>query len=117
MPIYDYACVDCGTRVEVMHGVNDVGPTACAACGGPMRKLMSTPAIVFKGSGWAKKERATASAARAEKKPEGASADKAADGDSSGGTAKKVDAGTEKSKSDAAGSGTSATGSAGSDAS
>ena len=57
MPTYDYECRNCGHRVEVLHGVNATGPTACEQCGGPMRKLMSAPAIVFKGSGWAKKDR------------------------------------------------------------
>jgi putative FmdB family regulatory protein len=56
VPLYDYECRNCGHIVEVLHGVNASGPTACEQCGGPMRKLMSTPAIVFKGSGWAKKD-------------------------------------------------------------
>jgi putative FmdB family regulatory protein len=59
VPTYDYACTVCGTRVEVIHGVHDEGPTTCSACGGPVRKAVSAPAIVFKGSGWAKKERAS----------------------------------------------------------
>src|SRR5688572_21401061 len=42
--------------MEVIHGVNASGPTACEQCGGPMRKLVTTPSIVFKGSGWAKKD-------------------------------------------------------------
>ncbi len=56
MPLYDYQCRNCGHIVEVLHGVNDPGPQACTVCGGQMRKLMSQPAIVFKGSGWAKKD-------------------------------------------------------------
>ena len=56
MPLYDYECRNCGHIVEVIHGVNDPGPQACTVCGGQMRKLMSTPAIVFRGSGWAKKD-------------------------------------------------------------
>ena len=59
MPRYDYVCVKCGHIVEVMHGVNDSGPARCERCGGEMRKLLSTPAIVFKGSGWAKKDRSS----------------------------------------------------------
>lgn len=59
MPIYDYICQNCAHQVEVTHGVHDSGPSECAVCGGPMRKLLSPPAIVFKGSGWAKKERAS----------------------------------------------------------
>jgi putative FmdB family regulatory protein len=56
MPLYDYECRNCGHKVEVLHGVNDFGPTACELCGGQMRKLFSMPAIVFKGSGFAKKD-------------------------------------------------------------
>src|SRR3954470_14958379 len=59
MPLYDYQCQGCGHVVEVMHGVNDTGPQRCDRCGGSMRKLLSTPAIVFKGSGWAKKDART----------------------------------------------------------
>ena len=65
MPIYDYACGNCGERVEVLHGVHAPGPERCERCGkGPMRKLLTAPTIHFKGTGWAKKER-TASRAKA----------------------------------------------------
>jgi putative FmdB family regulatory protein len=56
MPIYDYVCLDCAERIEVMHGVDATGPSTCDTCGGPLRKALSLPAIVFKGSGWAKKD-------------------------------------------------------------
>ncbi len=56
MPLYDYVCTSCGRSVEVMHGVHASGPDRCAECGGVVRKAMSLPAIVFKGSGWAKKD-------------------------------------------------------------
>jgi putative FmdB family regulatory protein len=58
MPLYDYICEN-GHIVEVMHGVHDSGPAKCERCGAEMRKLLSTPAIVFKGSGWAKKDRSS----------------------------------------------------------
>ena len=58
MPLYDYDCAACGRRFEAFHGVHAPGPTACPLCGGgPVRKALSAPAIHFKGSGWAKKER------------------------------------------------------------
>jgi putative FmdB family regulatory protein len=65
MPRYDYACAACGRRFEVVHGISEDGPTGCPLCGeGPIRKAFAPPAIHFKGSGWAKKERrATSSAA------------------------------------------------------
>jgi putative FmdB family regulatory protein len=58
MPAYDYLCAACGRRFEVVHGVYADSPTACPLCGkGPVRKAISAPAIHYKGSGWAKKER------------------------------------------------------------
>ena len=60
MPLYDYRCTECGREVEVMHGINDRGPESCQHCGGTMRKALSPPAIHFKGSGWAKKDAASA---------------------------------------------------------
>ena len=58
MPAYDYDCAACGRRFEVSHGLHADSPTACPFCGkGPVRKAISAPAIHYKGSGWAKKER------------------------------------------------------------
>ena|GEM_PF-558229 len=56
MPVYEYVCTVCGHPIEVMHSFTAAGPTVCTQCGGAMRKALSTPAIVFKGSGWAKKD-------------------------------------------------------------
>lgn len=58
MPLYDYDCAACGRRVEVVHGVHAPGPTNCPNCGGgPLAKAISAPAVHFKGSGWAKRDR------------------------------------------------------------
>lgn len=58
MPAYDFDCAACGQRFEVVHGVHGDPPTTCPLCGsGPIRKAISAPAIHYKGSGWAKKER------------------------------------------------------------
>jgi putative FmdB family regulatory protein len=59
VPIYDYTCSACGHLTEVIHGVHDAGPHFCPDCGaeGTMKKQLATPAIHFKGTGWAKKER------------------------------------------------------------
>ena len=97
MPLYDYECRNCGHRVEVLHGINDPGPTACERCGGTVRKLFSTPAIVFKGSGFAKKDfrDARSAAAKADKKEpvtvkpgESASSESPSSSPTSDGTAK-----------------------------
>lgn len=65
MPAYDYTCAKCGSLTEVIHGIHDGGPRFCPACGaeGTMRKGFATPAVHFKGSGWAKKDRAASSSA------------------------------------------------------
>ena len=67
MPIYDYLCSNCGQTTEVIHGIDAPGPRFCPACGaeGTLRKAFATPAVHFKGSGWAKKDRSSSSAARA----------------------------------------------------
>ena len=65
MPLYDYDCAACGRRFEVIHGLNDPGPEHCPLCGkGPVRKAFAAPAIHFKGSGWAKKDRSSKPAAK-----------------------------------------------------
>jgi putative FmdB family regulatory protein len=64
MPIYEYRCVACGREIEVIHGIHADGPSTCDVCGAPMRKLMSAPAIVFRGGGWAKKDARESRSAR-----------------------------------------------------
>jgi len=67
VPLYDYDCAHCGRRFEVIHGVHADPPAACPLCGGgPVKKAIQAPAVHFKGSGWAKKERrATAAPGKA----------------------------------------------------
>jgi putative FmdB family regulatory protein len=64
MPTYEYRCGACGHQVEVRHGIHEQGPAACEACGGTMRKALSSPAVLFKGSGWAKKDAQASSRSR-----------------------------------------------------
>lgn len=52
MPKYEYACKSCGQRLEVTQSFSDAPLTECEACGGPLRKVFSPPAISFKGSGF-----------------------------------------------------------------
>lgn len=86
MPIYDYGCSNCGHVVEVVHGVHEAGPTVCPNCGGLLRKRLSTPAIHFRGTGWAKKDARAAIAARS-----GKGASDSADKDSTAAGAAKAD--------------------------
>ncbi|MEW5902293.1 MAG: FmdB family zinc ribbon protein [Acidobacteriota bacterium] len=52
MPIYEYECNECGCRTEVVQKASDSPLKKCQSCGGTLKKLISPPAIQFKGSGW-----------------------------------------------------------------
>ncbi len=51
LPLYEYQCPKHGT-FEKMQKFSDPPLTACPTCGGPIEKLLSAPAIQFKGTGW-----------------------------------------------------------------
>jgi putative FmdB family regulatory protein len=53
MPLYEYECeAENGRRFEVIAKFSDPVLTICPTCGGPVRRLISSPAIQFKGSGF-----------------------------------------------------------------
>jgi putative FmdB family regulatory protein len=54
MPIYEYQCQQCKERHEIIQRFSDAPLTHCPKCGGEMKKLISSPAIQFKGSGFYK---------------------------------------------------------------
>lgn len=70
MPLYEYQCDSCGRRFELIQKFSDPPVETCETCGGTVRKLLSSPAIQFKGTGWY-----ITDYARAGKSDGGASAD------------------------------------------
>lgn len=53
MPLYEFECEACEKRFERIQKFTDPNPETCPSCGkGPVRKLPSSPAIQFKGSGF-----------------------------------------------------------------
>lgn len=52
MPLYEYECGSCGHRFELIRKFSDPPVKICPSCGGVVRKLLSSPAIHFKGTGW-----------------------------------------------------------------
>jgi putative FmdB family regulatory protein len=53
MPLYEFECEACKTRFERIQKFTDANPEVCPTCGkGPVRRLLSSPAIQFKGSGF-----------------------------------------------------------------
>jgi putative FmdB family regulatory protein len=103
VPIYDYVCAN-GHTTEVIHGVNDAGPANCPVCGAPLRKAVSAPAIVFKGSGWAKVDRqAKPAAAKSADGDKSAKAGQSGKGGESGTGGESGDGGSSKKATTAAG--------------
>ncbi len=52
MPLYEYLCEGCGERFELIQRFSDQPLTTHDACGGTVHRLLSAPALQFKGSGW-----------------------------------------------------------------
>jgi putative FmdB family regulatory protein len=52
MPLYEYQCDACAHRFEVIQKYSDAPIAVCPKCGGAVSKLLSSPAIQFKGSGF-----------------------------------------------------------------
>jgi len=73
VPIYEYECRKCGHRFEVIQKISDPPVKKCEKCKkGKAEKLVSSPAIQFKGTGWyvtdyAKRGRESAKSEKAEK--------------------------------------------------
>ncbi len=52
MPLYEYECLGCQSRVERRQKFSDEPLKICPSCGGEMRRLLYPAGIIFKGSGW-----------------------------------------------------------------
>ena len=52
MPLYEYECESCGKRFERIQKFSDPPVEECPSCGKRVRKVISSPAVHFKGSGW-----------------------------------------------------------------
>jgi putative FmdB family regulatory protein len=52
VPVYQYACTECGEQLEVRQSFTDDALTVCPVCAGRLRKVLSAVGVVFKGSGF-----------------------------------------------------------------
>lgn len=52
MPLYEFICHGCRHQFEVIQKFSDPPVEDCPECGGYVDKLLSAPAIRFKGAGW-----------------------------------------------------------------
>ncbi len=115
MPLYEFECDVCAHRFEVIQKFTDAHPSACPKCGGAVHKLLSSPAIQFKGSGFyltdygrsgSKGDNANAKAGKNDSGSSGGGDSKSSDGkssDSKSSESKASDSGS-SSKSDSGGS-------------
>lgn len=70
MPIYEYQCSQCKERHEIIQRISEEPLAHCPKCGGDMKKLFSSPAIQFKGSGFYKTDYPSSSSKAPETKSE-----------------------------------------------
>ena len=52
MPLYEYECTACQKHTEKIQKFSDPEITICPHCGGKLERVVSAPAISFKGGGW-----------------------------------------------------------------
>lgn len=100
MPLYEYRCQECGHQFEKIQSFSAPEEKECPVCKGPVERLISAPAIQFKGSGWYVNDYASKS------KP-GSSMKASADGDSKSGESKSEKKPAEKSSTASSDSGSS----------
>ena len=94
MPIYEYKC-DKGHVFEVIQRMTDEAVTECEECGAPAVRVLHSPAVHFKGSGfyntdYGKKKKGAGAAeggngsseSSADSKPSDSSSDAKSSGDS-----------------------------------
>lgn len=85
MPLYEYKCRKCGSILEVLQKVNEPPLKECPKCRGLLEKILSPPAIQFKGSGFyitdyaQKKKPELEKESKAEEKPKSKKKDSAKD--------------------------------------
>jgi putative FmdB family regulatory protein len=94
MPLYEYECLACGERSEILQRFSDPPLAACPKCGGEVKKLLSSPAFQFKGTGWYATDYAgkKGDGRSGGKDGEGSKAEKGADKGEAGASGAKADA-------------------------
>ena len=92
MPIYEYACNECGHELEALQKMSEAPLTDCPACARPaLKKKISAAGFRLTGSGWYEtdfkqkpKDKAESAAGKADKKDKDGG-DKPAESKPSGG--------------------------------
>jgi putative FmdB family regulatory protein len=101
VPTYEYACTECGHRLEAVQKFTDEPLSECPECGAPLRKVYGAVGIVLKGSGFYKTDSRAAAAAGS-----GSNGKSATDGEKTKGGDPASNGGSTPSGESASGSGT-----------
>jgi putative FmdB family regulatory protein len=88
VPLYEYQCLKCGKRTEKIENVSGPHLKKCPHCGGKIERLLTAPAIQFKGSGWYVTDYAGKSSAKDGAKADAASSEKKEPSETGDSTAK-----------------------------
>jgi putative FmdB family regulatory protein len=99
MPLYEYKCDQCGEVFEIIQRFSDEPLATHAVCGGKVERLLSAPALQFKGTGWYVTDYARSSNGKSSESPESKDT-KPADGKSKTESGKSDSPKTESKKSD-----------------
>lgn len=86
MPLYEYKCTQCKRHTEKIQKFSDTEITTCPHCGGLLQRVISAPAIAFKGGGWYKDLYSTPKPAAAPASEGSSSESKSAPAESNGST-------------------------------
>jgi putative FmdB family regulatory protein len=99
LPLYEYRCKQCGHQFEKIQSFSAPEEKECPVCRGEVERLISAPAIQFKGAGWYVNDYA------------GKGSGKSAGADSKAGSEKPASSDGAKTSSDSAGAATNNSGS------
>ena len=98
MPVYEYECEKCGEHFDRIQKFSDEPLTVHEKCGGPVHRLISAPALQFKGSGWYITDYAKGSGSEKSGKTAGESTEKKTE--KSGGSTESSTGGSSETKSE-----------------
>jgi putative FmdB family regulatory protein len=90
MPTYEYRCTK-GHTFEVTQSMNDSPLTKCQVCGRPVERVMHSPAVHFKGSGFYNTDYGTKKRQREQKSSSDSGSSESSTGSSTESTPAKSD--------------------------
>lgn len=113
MPIYEYRC-DKGHRFETFQSMSEDSISSCVECGAPSQRVLSAPAIHYKGSGFYTTDYAKKGKKDSEQNSGSSGSEKSSSGSESGSGSKSSEKSTSSSGSSGSSDSSGSSGSSGS---